>query len=147
MSRAKWTEFSNAVPSEGGAKQINFLFLNSNTSCLVQCAFSSSFSLLFGLQLILLSRFRRKKSSNDWILSSAKAMDIEVDEDLYPFSAKDRRHLSLFECYRFSLRGGSCRPKLVQGCHGQGKVREKTWFISLFLPATRFDNEFLSLVR
>ena len=30
-------------------------------------------------------RLRRKKSSNDWILASAKAMDIEVDEDLYPF--------------------------------------------------------------
>ena len=30
-------------------------------------------------------RFRRKKSSNDWILASAKAMDIEVDEDLYLF--------------------------------------------------------------
>jgi len=27
-------------------------------------------------------KFRRKKSSNDWILASAKAMDIEVDEDL-----------------------------------------------------------------
>ena len=28
-------------------------------------------------------RFRRKKSSNDRMLASAKAMDIEVDEDLY----------------------------------------------------------------
>ncbi|XP_022781216.1 ATP-dependent RNA helicase ddx24-like [Stylophora pistillata] len=27
-------------------------------------------------------KFKRKKSSNDWILASAKAMDIEVDEDL-----------------------------------------------------------------
>ncbi|XP_044182801.1 ATP-dependent RNA helicase ddx24-like [Acropora millepora] len=27
-------------------------------------------------------KFRRKKSRNDWVLSSAKAMDIEVDEDL-----------------------------------------------------------------
>ncbi|CAH3141790.1 unnamed protein product [Porites lobata] len=27
-------------------------------------------------------KFRRKKSSNDWLLASAKAMDIEVDEDL-----------------------------------------------------------------
>lgn len=27
-------------------------------------------------------KFRRKKSSNDWVLASAKAMDIEVDEDL-----------------------------------------------------------------
>lgn len=33
---------------------------------------------------ILFFRFRRKKSSNDWLLASAKAMDIEVDEDLYP---------------------------------------------------------------
>ena len=29
-------------------------------------------------------RFRRKKSSNDWLLASAKAMEIDVDEDLYP---------------------------------------------------------------
>ena len=34
---------------------------------------------------VLFCRFRRKKSGNDWILASAKAMDIEVDEDLYPF--------------------------------------------------------------
>ncbi|XP_068714327.1 ATP-dependent RNA helicase DDX24-like [Montipora foliosa] len=27
-------------------------------------------------------KFRRKKSNNDWVLASAKAMDIEVDEDL-----------------------------------------------------------------
>ena len=33
---------------------------------------------------ILFFRFRRKKSSNDWLLASAKAMEIDVDEDLYP---------------------------------------------------------------
>ena len=37
---------------------------------------------------MLFCRFRRKKSGNDWILASAKAMDIEVDEDLYLFLQK-----------------------------------------------------------
>ena len=36
--------------------------------------------------VIIFFRFRRKKSSNDWLLASAKAMEIEVDEDLYPLT-------------------------------------------------------------
>ena len=32
-------------------------------------------------------RIKRKKSSNDWLLNSAKAMDVDIDEDLYPFVA------------------------------------------------------------
>ena len=63
-------------------------FLPSILSCYPFVPFSfRSFLISFVASQFIKSfhRFKRKKSSNDWILASAKAMDIEVDEDLYPF--------------------------------------------------------------
>ena len=53
---------------------------------------------------MLFCRFRRKKSGNDWILASAKAMDIEVDEDLYPFVKFKRDYYKDFKTKYMSIK-------------------------------------------
>ena len=58
-------------------------FLLINSCCAIEEALSLHASLNCEFYYAFF-RFRRKKSSNDWLLASAKAMEIDVDEDLYP---------------------------------------------------------------